>query len=60
MQLLKTGNSYEVPLKEYYVESEAEIAKIPATAPVGSHVLILTNDGLVVKMKNSQGNWIEI
>jgi hypothetical protein len=58
--LLKTGNSYEVPLKEYYVESEAEIAQIPSTAPVGSHVLILTENGLNVKMKNSQGNWVEI
>lgn len=58
--LLKTGEATETPVKEYYVESEAEIANIPGNAPVGSRVLVLTDDGLVVKMKNSQGKWISI
>jgi hypothetical protein len=60
MILLKTGNTPEVPVKEYYVESESEIADIPADAPAGSTVLILTESGLTVKMKNSKGNWIQI
>jgi hypothetical protein len=51
--LLKTGETTEVPVKEYYVESEAEIADIPDSAPIGSRVLILTEGGLTVKMKNS-------
>jgi hypothetical protein len=58
--LLKTGETTETPVKEYYVESEAEIANIPDDAPTGSRVLVLTEGGLNVKMKNSQGKWIAI
>lgn len=58
--LLKTGEAVETPVKEYYVESEAEIADIPDNAPIGSRVLILTDSGLVVKMKNSRREWITI
>lgn len=58
--LLKTGETTEVPVKEYYVESEAEVAEIPENAPTGSVVQILTESGLTVKMKNSKGQWIAI
>ena len=58
--LLKTGETAEVPVKEYYVESEAEIAEIPENAPTGSRVLVLTDSGLSVKMKNSKGQWVAI
>lgn len=58
--LLKTGETTEVPVKEYYVESEEEIAEIPENAPVGSRALILTSNGLTVKMKNSKGQWVAI
>jgi hypothetical protein len=45
-------------VEEYYVESEAEVAEIEA--PVGSTVMILTEDGLKVKMLHSSGKWIDI
>lgn len=60
MILLKQGGTYNVPTHEYYVESEDEIKSIPASAPTGSTVLILTDDGLSVKMKNSKGEWVNI
>lgn len=60
MILLKNGNTYNIPVKQYYVESEAEIAEISANAPTGSTVLILNENGLSVKMKNSEGKWIAI
>lgn len=60
MILLKIGESTNTPIKQYYVESEAEISQIPANAPTGSTVLILTESGLTVKMKNSKGEWIAI
>jgi hypothetical protein len=60
MILLKTGNTPEVPTKEYYLESEAEFDEIPKNAPIGSTALILTEAGLTVKMKNSKGQWIAI
>lgn len=59
IQLLQIGNYNNIPTKQFYVESEEEINDIK-NAPVGSTVLILTEDGLKVKMLHSSGNWIEI
>lgn len=60
IQCLKIGNTQNVPIQEWYVESEGEIEAIPSEIPAGSTVQILTPNGLVVKMKNSKGQWIEI
>lgn len=61
VQCLKIGNTQNIPTQEWYVESEGEIETIPSYVPVGSTVQILTPDvGLMVKMKNSDGQWIEI
>lgn len=60
IQLLKTGEGSNVPIQEWYVESESEIESIPNYTPAGSTVQILTLDGLIVKMKNSKGQWIDI
>lgn len=57
--LLKNGDTYNRPVKQYYVESEEEIAQIK-DAIVGSTVLLLTEDGLKTKMLHSSGKWIEI
>lgn len=46
-------------MKQFYVESEEEVNDIK-NAPVGSTVLILTENGLKVKMLHSSGSWIEI
>lgn len=58
-QLLQYGNQPNISVKQYYVESEEEIENIKR-APVGSTVLILTQEGLKVKMLHSSGKWIEI
>lgn len=58
-QLLQIGNQPNTPTKQFYVESEEEIENIK-NAPTGSTVLILTKDGLKVKMLHSSGKWIEI
>ena len=59
LQLLNIGNQSNIPVKQFYVESEEEINNIK-NAPIGSTVLILTEKGLKVKMLHSSGNWIEI
>ena len=46
--------------EEWLVESEAELAEIPASAPFGSVAMVLTEDGISVFMKNSQGQWVNI
>lgn len=59
-QLLQIGNQPNIPVKQYYVESEEEIKEIK-DAPVGSIVLLLTkNEGLKIKMLHSSGEWIDI
>lgn len=59
ISLLQIGNSSNTPVRQYYVESEEELAEIK-DAPVGSVVMILTLDGLIVKMLHSSGEWVEI
>lgn len=59
-QLLQIGDEYNVPVKQFYVESEEEIDKITG-ATAGSIVLVLTQEeGLKIKMLHSSGEWIEI
>lgn len=57
--LLQEGNTYNIPIKQYYVESEAEVEEIK-NAPIGSTVMILSESGLKVKMLHSSGKWIDI
>ena len=48
------------PTTTWYCESASELLEIPASATSGSIAMILTNSGLEIKMKNSQGIWIDI
>ena len=59
IQLLQEGSQTNVPTEQWYVESETEIDKIKG-APTGSTVMILTEEGLKVKMLHSSGKWIDI
>jgi hypothetical protein len=59
-KLIKTDSSTYTLAQTWYCESVSDVNNIPETAPVGSIVEILTNEGLKVKMKNSSGNWIDI
>lgn len=60
VQFLKNGNTQNIPIQEWYVESEGEVETIPTYVPAGSTVQILTPEGLTIKMKNSDDQWIEI
>ena len=59
MVLLSIGNSSNIPREEFLLDSEEELKNIPECSP-GSTAIILTNNGMVVKMKNSKGEWIDI
>ena len=59
MVLLSIGNSSNIPKEEFLLDSEEELKDIPECSP-GSTAIILANDGMVVKMKNSKGEWIDI
>lgn len=49
---------------EYLVTSIADLANIPAAAPVGSLAIIATNDSVTVRVKRAEGsaasNWKEL
>lgn len=60
MKLLQKGNSPNVLSETWLLETENEISKIPGSAPAGSIALILTDNGLNIKMKNSLGEWKEL
>lgn len=49
MELLKIGNANNIPTRKYYIESLEELKDLPEDAPVVSIVLILTENGLVIK-----------
>ena len=59
MVLLSIGNSSNIPKGEFLLDSEEELKDIPECSP-GSTAIILTSDGMVVKMKNSKGERIDI
>ena len=59
MVLLSIGNSSNVPKEEFLLDSEDEMASLP-DCPPGSTILILTDSGLITKMKNSKGEWKNI
>lgn len=60
MKLLQKGNTPNIPTETYLCDSVEEINLIPLSAPIGSVAIVLTNDGLGVKMKNNSGEWKEL
>ena len=59
LRLLEIGDYDNSPVNKYYAESENDLEQIDR-APAGSIVMILTEDGLKIKMLHSSGKWIEI
>lgn len=60
MILIQEGNAMNVPLKTYYVESDAEISQIPSNVPEGTLVEVNETGNFHVKMKRSDGTWNEL
>ena len=58
--MLEQGGMPNIITQTYLCDSENEIRDIPSNAPTGSVVLILTDNGLNVKMKDNEGNWKEL
>lgn len=60
MQLTQIGNTPNTPVETWICDTEQEINEIPPKAPVGSVVIVLTDNGMIVKMKNNAGNWVAL
>ena len=59
MTLLSIGNSENTSRKEFLLDNEEELQYVPDCSP-GSTVVILSNSGAQVKIKNSNGEWKDI
>ena len=59
MTLLSIGNSENTSRKEFLLDNEEELQYVPDCSP-GSTVIILTDNGAIVKMKNSKGEWMNL
>lgn len=60
MQLIQKGNTPNSPTETWICDTEQEINEIPPKAPVGSVVIVLTDNGMIVKMKNNAGDWVAL
>ena len=59
MTLLSIGNSENTSRKQFLLDNEEELQNVPDCSP-GSAVIILTDSGAQVKIKNSNGEWKDI
>lgn len=59
-KLIKAERSYYVHTETWLCESVEELAEIRESCPAGSIAKVLTEDGLIIKMKNLQGEWVDI
>lgn len=57
--IIRTGDSYDVPINEYYCDTQEEFEQIKNNfpAPIGSKVYILGNqkNDLIIKIKGITG-----
>lgn len=60
MYKIQAGNVYNVAVPTYYVESDAELVKIPSNAPAGTIVEVNEAGNFHVKMKMEDGTWNEL
>lgn len=60
MQLIQTGNTPNTSIETWICDTEQEINEIPPKAPIGSVVIVLTDNEMIVKMKNNAGNWVAL
>lgn len=60
MIMLEQAGAPNVMTSTWLCDTPEEINTIPSNTPTGSIALILTENGLTVKMKNNAGDWKEI
>ena len=60
MVLLERGTKLNRPVEVWLLDSENEISLLPKTTSIGSLILIPSDDGLIIKIKNNKGYWKEL
>ena len=57
-KIIKEGNTYNIPVKEFLIDTEAEISTLPKNIPFGSYLTIL--EPFSIRILNSSGKWVDI
>lgn len=59
MKLLQNSNYYTGNYDVYLLESESELEQLE-NKPFGTFALIITEDGLILKIKETNGEWADV
>lgn len=51
---------YAGDIEPFIVQTDAEVANIPASTNAQAAVILGTGDGMVIKMRLPGGNWTEV
>lgn len=51
----KEGDTYNIPIQEYIIDIQADLANMPKEAPFGSAAFCIENQ--TAYFKNSNGEW---
>ena len=60
MKLIERGKRLNQQIEVWMCDDMEEVKLLPKNIPTGSLVLITSDDGLIVQMKNSKGQWKEL
>lgn len=57
MKLIERGKKLNQQIEVWMCDDMEEVKLLPKNIPTGSLVLVPSDEGLVVQMKNSKGKW---
>ena len=60
MKLIERGKRLNQQIEVWICDDMEEVKLLPKNIPTGSLVLVPSDEGLIVQMKNSKGKWKEL
>ena len=57
MKLIERGKKLNQQVEVWMCDDMEEVKLLPKNIPTGSLVLVPSDEGLIVQMKNSKGKW---
>ena len=60
MKLIERGKRLNQQIEVWMCDDMEEVKLLPKNIPTGSLVLVPSDEGLIVQMKNSKGKWKEL
>lgn len=59
--LIKEGNTYNIPVREYCIKEVATLTQIPDAPPLSRALLVdETNQVIITYVMSFEGNWTEV